>query len=211
MLDAIVITDGTSPYGLSSGGDAQTARNVGYLYNNDYVVKYTPPTNGKSWTAKWENINDGSLMIGCESDANKLCKISSLSKTNNLQTGTDIYYTSDMGWYKGVQEFGVATTDGSTCNYINIHMNTTNICAIRGMRLPIITEVKSTWQYGDTHNTCSLDVDNANGIPRIVGKQMYTATPASYNYTTVFKAYLYEDGISGNNSINYGDNVRCVR
>ena len=187
MLDAVVIFDGTYPYNLDSGGDAEKAREKRYILNNGYLAFYTPPSNNHSYTAIWKDLKTGEILVGCENNPSNLCPISSLNLAQN-----GLYYTSANIFNDRSDietNFGVTFTNISNDNYVNPIMNNTNTCSMIGMRLPKMSEVGN------------------NKVPNVFGAWILTsATCADANNPI----YVW-DGYSKQCVRNLNLKIECVR
>lgn len=102
-------------------------------------------------------------------------------------TGKKIYYTKlidddrEDKRFRIKEDFGIDNLSTAVssksyigCNWVNIHMNSTNICTIRGMRLPIFPEMKakSIAASSTMEQSCESEYSSSYGIttPNTRGK-----------------------------------------
>jgi hypothetical protein len=202
MLDAIMITDSTSPY--TGSGNAATTRSVGYLYNNGSVWKWTTGT--YPYTSSWNRISDNMLGLGTDADASVLEPI-----TNKAKAGNGLYYTGTGGVFASTYtmkiEFGVTTWSSATCDSVNPRMNATNVCSVRGMRLPTMSESESVIMTIAPQNPCG-SAGSGSSVP---SNTSYTWTSTAS--TDGVNNYWKWTGSVSSSYFHYSDTgyIRCVR
>lgn len=115
-----------------------------------------------------------------------------------------LFYTKRVGelahTYEILEEFGVPYTSNTRCDYVNKNMNSTNVCAVRGMRLPKLNEVKSS----GLDYSCRPSV--VDGIPYTFD---YALTSSfSEERVLVYRSDYVSGYLLSNRTKGY---IRCVR
>lgn len=206
------LTNSIYPAAMISGNAYfdSAAKSIGYGYLNNIVAKYEAPF--------WKPITNLNYVLNADFQWQHL--LSNLGVGAGVSTGTGLVYTGTTGVFANkyvlMTEFGGAVSwwnynsDDATCAYANEHMNTTNICATRGMRLPTIAEVISSPNSSSQPLNKCAKAGIVGGVPLFPGgNDIWTATP--YNTSNLslsgrnFTQGMYADASSE------AQYVRCVR
>ncbi len=203
LLDAVLVTTNCSAY--TGSGECALARSIGYGYfknSSDVVARYTEL--GKPYLSKWERLSDNMLLLGSQSNENIL-----VVKTSYLEASNGLYYTDTSTPFNiryTLTHFGISTWVTAGCNYVNEHMNSTNICAVRGMRLPSYTETHL--EGNSSYNPCG-SAGTSGGVPSFSEAYTWTSTTSTSGTSNY---WVWRNSSSGDRRPATEEKyVRCVR
>lgn len=191
----------TYPFGdnaYNGTGASATARSIKYGLKNGIIAKYDG--------VFWSPLSDLTMVLD-----NSFSTWRGLKSEMGGVAGNGLVYTGTTGvfgtTYDTSTHFGALYNHGTaTCDYVNTNMNTTNVCATRGMRLPTYLETQIPNTYPGL-NPCGAG-GNASGIPSHANGYFFISTASAYNSVAYF-------GVAQNNTT-YHSNlattyIRCVR
>ncbi len=178
--------------------------------DNAKSIKHAITTNGKHVELSnykiWYFPSNGNVLNFKNNEEG--LSLSSVVSDIFAQAGNGLYYTKTSGVFgvgKSLNgEFGVANWASATCNYVNDNMNSTNICAIRGMRLPRYDETSAT--NTNSNNPCS-SAGSSLGVPQHPSGRTWTAT----SHKSDTKYYYRWTSTGDNNAYDNTYYIRCVR
>ena len=198
-------------YAEQSGRGCNNAESVGHgiTSNGDYIeFKGLNTASGEMKTWVYPNGN----VLNYVSNAQGL-SISNVISSIGGKAGNGLFYTNTLAQfnttYTPQSQFGV-TTHSNENDSINPRMNNTNICAIRGMRLPLLSETAGTsnpWS-GLTYVPSGGSMGTANGVPSHPSGWTWTST-ADTNSSNRY--WLWNGSSTSSGGYNGSNYVRCVR
>lgn len=151
----------------------------------------TPYGNMKTW------VYLNGKVLNYASNSEGLSEAQVISSIGN-KAGNGLFYTNTSAPFNTAytlqSQFGIGNHNG-TFNYINKNMNDTNICAVRGMRLPTLAETTSS--MGATL-----------GVPTNSG---WAWTSSSSTGGSSYYSVWYQTDTTYNDYYSISLSVRCVR
>jgi len=195
------------------------AKSVGYgITPNGNSVEFS--SIGSSGLSLWHN-GTNVLSYNGNNFGNTISSVNTdvVGYVTPAGTNIPIHYTKEMsGTYKLTSDFEISEHTLSSgeksdegCNWVNEHMNNTNVCSARGMRLPTWNELDHA-SPNSTNVTCNGDASPGTGVPAAANGTSYTWSASARPLSGGGKSHFWK-WISTTDNAHFNDyelEVRCV-
>ncbi len=140
-----------------------------------------------------------------------LTNVDGVNITGN-RAANGLYYKPISGVLALDSEFGITTHgqlfNAEHCNWVNVHMNSTNVCATIGMRLPRIREALTSSidsRFDSCNYTGGPAISGSDGVPPYLPYPFTTWAASAVTASNSLYAIWY--GSTGDNYFYYGNSV----